>query len=61
MNIDTIDKLKAHLKLLRIKLLREGYNELQLYPMFCLYYDKNKERYQLPKEQILDNACEILI
>ncbi|BCT30317.1 hypothetical protein BVAD3_39910 (plasmid) [Bacillus velezensis] len=59
--IDSVDKLKVHLKILKKKLLHEGADKLELYPMFCLYYDKNKERYQLPKVQVLDVACEILI
>lgn len=59
--IDTVEKMKVHLKILKKKLLKEGCDKFQLYPMFCLYYDKNKEKYSLPKMQILDLACEILI
>lgn len=59
--IDSVEKLKVNLKILKKQLLKQGVNEFQLYPMFCLYYDKHKERYSLPKEQIFDIACEILI
>lgn len=61
MKIDTVEKLRANLKILKMKLLKAGCDKMQLYPMFCVYYDKNKERYQLPKEQVFDLACEILI
>jgi hypothetical protein len=61
MKIDTVEKLKAHLKILKMKLLKEGCDKMQLYPMFCLYYDKNKEKYLIPKVQVFDLACEILI
>lgn len=61
MKIDTIEKLKVHLKMLKKRLLKEGCDQMQLYPIFCLYYDKNKEKYHLPKFQVLDLACEILI
>lgn len=61
MKIDSIQKLRLHLKILKKKFLHEGVDKLELYPMFCLHYDKNKERYQLPKIQVLKLACEILI
>ncbi|GEM_PF-4281631 len=61
MNIDSLERLSRHLKLFRMKLKKEGHNEMQLYPMFCVYYDKNKEKFQLSKEQVLESACEILI
>ena len=61
MKIDTIEKLKANLKVFKMKFLKGGCDKMQLYPLFCAHYDKNKERYQLPKETVLDYACEILI
>jgi hypothetical protein len=61
MNIDTVEKLRVHLKIMKKQMLRQGADKFQLYPMFCLYYDKNKEKYSLPKIQVLDLACEILI
>lgn len=61
MKIDTTEKLKAHLKIFKFKLLKEGCSKMQLYPMFCLYYDKNKESYLFPKWDVFDQACEILI
>lgn len=59
--IDTVEKLKVNLKILKKQLLKAGCDDFQLYPMFCVYYDKNKERYGLPKETVFDTACEILI
>lgn len=59
--IDTVGKVRVHLKILKLLFLKQGADKFQLYPMFCLYYDKNKERYSLPKEQIFDIACEIFI
>lgn len=61
LEIKTIEHLRTHLKVLKMRLIKEGCNELQLYPMFVMYYEKNKERYQLSKEIVLDSACEILI
>jgi hypothetical protein len=61
MKIDTEGKLRVHLKLLEKRLLKEGCDKMQIYPVFCIYYDKNKEKYPLPKEQVFDTACEILI
>lgn len=61
MAITTIDQLKIHLKVLRMKLVNNGITGYELYPQFCLYYAKNKEKYQLPKEVVLEHACEILI
>jgi hypothetical protein len=49
------------LKILKFRLLKQGCDKMQLYPMFCLYYDKNKESYLLPKWDVFDLACEILI
>lgn len=59
--IDTIAKLKAHLKLFKSQALKAGATQYQLYPMFYVYFDKNKHKYSLSKPQILDLACEILI
>jgi hypothetical protein len=61
MKIDTLEKLKVHLKILKKMFVKNGCEEFQLYPMFCLYYDKNKEKYKLTKEQVFDLACEIMI
>ena len=61
MAIDTEAKLRVHMKLLKNRLLREGCDKLQVYPIFCSYYDKNKEKYQLPKEQVLNMACEVFV
>lgn len=59
--IDTVEKLRVHLKLFKKQALRVGSDSLQLYPMFCIYYDNNKEKYNLNKAQVLDLACEVLI
>lgn len=61
MIIDTTDKLRSHLKVLKFKLLKDDFDPFQLYPTFCIYYAEHKERYLLPKEEVLDLACEILI
>lgn len=59
--IDTPEKLKLSLKLFKSRLLKEGVDKFNLYPMFSTYYNKNIEKYDLPKGQILDMACEILV
>ena len=59
--IDTPKKLEVHLKIMKKKLFEAGCNQYQLYPVFCLYYEKNKEKYQLSKWDVLNMACEILI
>lgn len=59
--IDTLKKLEVHLKLMKRQLERQGCDKFQLYPVFCTYYTNNKEKYQLPKEVILNKACEILV
>ncbi|QIW89749.1 hypothetical protein PQE71_gp067 [Bacillus phage Izhevsk] len=59
--IDTVAKLKVHLKLFKSQALKAGATQFQLYPMFCTYYDKNKDKYGVDKFQVLDLACEILI
>lgn len=59
--IDTFEKLKVHLKLFKSQALKAGATQFQLYPMFCIYFDKNKHKYSLNKVEILDLACEILI
>lgn len=61
MIIDTEAKLKAHLRIFKMRLLKEGCDKLQLYPIFCLHYQRNKEKYKMPNGKILDMACEILI
>lgn len=59
--IDTEKRLEVHLKIFKKRLLKEGVDKFQLYPVFCMYYEKNKEKYQLPKWDILNKACEILV
>lgn len=59
--IETEQRLETHLKVFKLKLNKEGYTDFQLYPMFCTYYERNKERYRLPKETVIEMACEILI
>lgn len=61
MQITTTDQLKVHLKVLKVKMIKQGYTDFQLYPAFCVMYNQNKERYQLSKEEVLNLACEILI
>ena len=61
MVINTELKLKFHLKALKLKMLNQGMEDVMLYPTFCAYYDKNKNNYDLPKEVVLNMACEILI
>jgi hypothetical protein len=61
MGIDTVEKLKVHLKIFKSQLKKQGATDFQYYPMFCIYYEKNREKYALSKEQVLDTACEILI
>ena len=59
--IDTEKRLEIHLKIFKKRLLSEGVNKFQLYPVFCMHYERNKEKYQLPKWDILNKACEILV
>lgn len=59
--IDSVEKLRVHLRLFKKQALRAGSDSFQLYPTFCIYFDKNKEKYILNKAQVLDMACEILI
>lgn len=59
--IDTTAKLNIHLKMFKNKMLREGAQGFQLYPMFCSYYTNNKGKYQLPQQEVLGAACDILI
>lgn len=61
MMIDTPKKLEVHLKILKKRLIKEGCGKFELYPTFCTYYEKNKEKYQLPKWDVLNMACEILV
>lgn len=61
MDITNEQQLTAHLKILKFKLRKEGVTEFNLYPAFCMLYDKTKERYKLPTAVVLDKACEILI
>ena len=61
MFITTEDQLERKLKVFKVKLKNEGFEDLQLYPLFCVHYDKHKELYQLPQEMVLDKACDILI
>lgn len=58
---DTEEKLEKHLKTLKKLWLREGVNELNLYPQFCIFHQKNKEKYQLPKEIVLSMALDIFL
>lgn len=59
--IDTENKMRAHLKIFKLKATKQGLTKFQLYPAFCTYYEKHKEKFGLPKFQVLDLACEILV
>ena len=59
--IDTLKKLEVHLTIFKKRLLKEGCDKFQLYPMFCKYYSQNTEKYQLSKWDVLNTACKILV
>ena len=59
--IDTDKKLEVHLRILKKRFLKMGFDKFMLYPIFCMYYEKNKEKYKLSKWTVLNTACEILI
>lgn len=59
--INTEAMLKAHLKLFKYRLTKEGVTDFQLYPAFCAYYNQNRQRYHLPKETVLTMACEVFV
>lgn len=59
--ISTQIKLLAYLRLFKKRMVNQGLGQFQLYPAFCIHYDKNKEQFALPKETVLDAACQILI
>lgn len=61
MIIDNEAKLKFHLKHFKKTALKNGAGEFDLYPMFGLYYQENKEKYDMPNGLIFDMACRILI
>lgn len=61
MKIETVEQLKVHLKVLKMKFKKNGYSDLQLYPAFCVYYGEHQDKYHLSKEVVLNHACDILI
>lgn len=54
-------KLKLHLRQCKNAMKKSGIDNMMLYPTFCAYYDKKKQNYDLPKEVVLNMACQILI
>lgn len=59
--ISNMDHLITHLKVFKFKAIKTGVNKLMIYPLFCIYYSENKERYHLPHEIVIESACKILI
>lgn len=59
--IDSETKLKFFLKIFKKKALEQGHNQYSLYPNFCILLDKDKEKFKLPKEVMLDMALDIFL
>ena len=59
--IDSKEKLRVHLKTFKYKNLVRGVDKFALYPLFCQYYKKHQERFDLPKMDVLEMATIILI
>lgn len=59
--IDNELKLTIHLKAIKRRFIERGCNMYEFYPLFCIYYDRNKEDYNLPKQIILDKALDIFL
>ncbi|MEW4233473.1 hypothetical protein Q0N71_29365 [Bacillus thuringiensis] len=59
--IDNVEKLRVHLKMFKKQCEKQNVNEFSIYPNFCVYLDKNKDKYDLPKETILNEALDIFL
>jgi len=61
MYINSIQKLRIHLKVFKARLLKGGVDKLNIYPMFCKYYADNSDAYDLPMITVLNEAVTILL
>lgn len=58
--INNEEKLRMFMKILKGKALDHGYKENELYPKFLLTYEQDQDRFDLPRQIVLDIALEIL-
>lgn len=59
--INNVKLLRVHLKMFKRSVLEKTGNVYDCYPNFCLYYDKNKDKYDLPKETVFNEALDVFL
>lgn len=59
--IDTDKRLETSMKIFKKRALDQGADPFMLYPMYCEFYQNNKDQFGFGNAYVYDKACEFFV